>query len=130
MWNTGCNVVYNRTKRLLMIVDGEDPARTLIIEPNNEASFAGIKLPWADRDDEVTRKALRVTTFSNTQGRFLGWFYICQDYRTNAATWVDWRSASPYADSKVNQAEPASYIDVVIDVNEDGEPVVEIVKVT
>ena len=91
MWNTGCNVVYNRTKRLLMIVDGEDPARTLIIEPNNEASFAGTKLPWADRDDEVTRKAFRVTTFSNTQGRFLGWFYICQDYRTNAATWVDWR---------------------------------------
>ena len=25
MWNTGCNVIYNRTaKRLLYVVDGED----------------------------------------------------------------------------------------------------------
>ena len=131
MWNTGCNVVYNRTKRLLSIIDGEDPSRTLLVEPNNEASFKGTIVPWADKDDEVTRKAFRVTYYSSSQGRFLGWFYQYQDYRTDRVCWVDWRSAQPYTDGKSTAAaESASYIDVVIDTNEEGDPVVEIVKVT
>ena len=54
MWNTGCNVVYNRTaKRLLYIVDGEDTSRTLLVPPDDESSFAGTIFPWADRDGQV-----------------------------------------------------------------------------
>jgi hypothetical protein len=130
MWNTGCNVIYNRTKRLLRVIDGEDPARTLVIEPNNEASFTGTIVPWADRDNEVTSKAFRVMYYSNSTGRFLGWFYIHQDYRSNSVCWVDWRSASPYEDGKSTAAEPASYVDVVVEINDDGDPVVEVVKVS
>lgn len=135
MWNTGCNVVYNRTeKRLLYVVDGEDPKRTLLIPPEDEATFEGTIVPWADRDDEVTRKAFRVQYY--TSNKLKGWFYVFQDYNTDYVCWVDWTSASPYEEGKANGASfKASYIDVQIDVGADEEgnltvPVVEFVKVS
>jgi hypothetical protein len=135
MWNTGCNVVYNRTdKRLLYIVDGEDQNRTLLIPPQEEASFKGTIIPWAANDEEVTRKAFRVHYYASN--KLKGWFYLFQDYRTDYVCWADWTSASPYLDGKANAApEKASYVDVQIGVTADEEgnltmPVVEIVKVS
>ena len=61
MWNTGCNVVYNRTAlRLIYIVNGENQNRTLLIPPGNEFPFAGDKFPWANSPEEVTTEAFRV----------------------------------------------------------------------
>jgi hypothetical protein len=135
MWNTGCNVIYNRTaKRLLYVVDGEDPSRTLIIPPEDELTFNRTILPWADKDSEVTSKAFRVLYFSNN--KFKGWLYIFQDYRTDYASWVDWTSSSPYEEGKSNSAPfKASYVDIQIDVGPDDEgnltvPSVEFVKVS
>jgi hypothetical protein len=130
VWNTGCNVVYNRTaKRLLRIIDGEDQSRTLVVEPSNEESFKGTIVPWADKDSEVTSKAFRVMYYSNTTGKFKGWFYIFQNYNNNLVSWVDWTSASPF-DEATPASEAASYIDVQIDADEEGNPTVEIVKVS
>lgn len=130
VWNTGCNVVYNRTaKRLLRIIDGEDQSRTLVVEPSNEESFKGTIVPWADKDSEVTSKAFRVMYYSNTTGKFKGWFYIFQNYNNNLVSWVDWTSASPF-DEATPTSEAASYIDVQIDADEEGNPTVEIVKVS
>jgi hypothetical protein len=135
MWNTGCNVVYNRTaKRLLYLVDGEDPSRTLLVPPDDESSFEGTIFPWADRDEEVTRKAFRVQYY--TANKFKGWIYLFQDYSTDLLCWADWTSAAPHQDGKANAAPSrASYADVQICVVEDEEgnltvPVVEFVKVS
>lgn len=135
MWNTGCNVIYNRTpKRLLYIVDGEAPNRTLLIPPADEASFAGQFVPWADRDSEVTTKAFRVQYYS--ENKLKGWIYIFQDYSTNRVCWADWTSPSPYSDGKASSADfEASYVDVQIGVKADEEgnmtlPDVEFIKVS
>jgi hypothetical protein len=134
MWNTGCNVVYNRTdKRLIYIVDGEDQSRTLLVPPEDEASFRGTILSWANSDEEVTRKSFRVQYYVNN--KLKGWFYIFQDYSTDLACWVDWTSASPYQEGRANAASfKASYVDMQIDVKPDDEgnltlPVVEFIKV-
>ena len=135
MWNTGCNVVYNRTtKRLLYVVDGENTSRTLLVPPDDESSFGGTIFPWADRDDEVTRKAFRVQYY--TASKFKGWFYLFQDYHTDYLCWADWTSSAPYQDGKANAAPfKASYADVQIGVTEDEEgnltvPAVEFIKVS
>jgi hypothetical protein len=130
MWNTGCNVVYNRTsKRALYIVDGEDPTRMLVVPPGGEAAFNGTIAPWANSDSEVTSKAFRVEYFTSAQN-LRGWFYVYQDYKTDLVCWADWTSVSPYEDGSANAASfKASYVDIQVDVDDDGEPVVEFVKV-
>lgn len=135
MWNTGCNVIFNRTvKRLLHIVDGEDPARTLTIAPQDELSFKGTIIPWADRDDEVVTKGFKVHYFG--QNRMNGWIYVFQDYRSDVVCWADWTSPSPYVDGKANNAGfKASYVDIQIGIKADDEgnvtlPDVEITKVS
>lgn len=135
MWNTRCNVIYNRTaKRLLYVVDGEDTRHTLIVPPEDESSFEGIIFPWCNRDEEVPIKAFRVQYY--TANKFKGWFYLYQDYNTDYLCWVDWTSSSPYEDGKANAASfKASSTDVQIGVTEDEEgnqtvPVVEFVKVS
>jgi hypothetical protein len=133
MWNTGCNVIYNRTaKRLLYVVDGEDQSRALLLPPDDESSFKGTIFPWADRDDEVLRKAFRVHYYS--ANKLKGWFYLFQDYNTDYLCWADWTSSAPYQDRNPASFK-ASYVDVEIDVTEDEEgnltvPVVEFVKVS
>jgi hypothetical protein len=130
MWNTGCNVIYNRTaKRFLFVLDGEDPKRVPPIPSQDEAAFSGTIVPWANTDAEVTSKAFRVQ-YITSAGRQKGWFYIYQDYKTDLICWTDWTSTSPYEDGAANAASfKASYIDIQIDVSDDGEPVVEFVKV-
>jgi hypothetical protein len=79
MWNTGCNVIYNRLqKRRLIIVDGEDPKRMLPIPPEDEAAFNAVIVPWANSDGEVTAKAFRVM-YDTAAGKRKGWFYIYQN---------------------------------------------------
>ncbi|HEX3957921.1 MAG TPA: hypothetical protein VHZ03_14985 [Trebonia sp.] len=135
MWNTGCNVIYNRTaKRLLYVVDGEDSSHTLLVPPDGESSFTGTIFPWADGDNEVISKAFRVQYY--TASTFRGWFYLYQDYRTDTLCWADWTSTTPYQDGKANAASfKASYVDVQIGAAEDEEgnltvPAVEFVKVS
>ncbi len=135
MWNTGCNVVFNRTeKRLLYVVDGEDPKRTLTIAPGDELSYGGTIVPWAASDNEVLTKGFKVQYFG--ENRMKGWIYIFQDYHSDVVCWADWTSASPYMDGKANNAGfKASYIDIQIGVRADDEgnltlPVVEFTKVS
>jgi hypothetical protein len=59
MWNTGYNVVYNRT---LYVVDSEDTSQTLLVPPDDESSSGETILPWVDRHDEGDPRALRTST--------------------------------------------------------------------
>ncbi|MET8025154.1 hypothetical protein [Streptomyces avermitilis] len=121
-------MIYNRTNRLLKVVDGEDSSRHLDVEPNEEESFNGTILPWAANDAEVTGKSFHFLYYSPSKGKWLGWFHVFQNYSNDHAAWVDWNSASPHGDAM--QADfRSSYVDIQVTLDSDGEPVVEFVKV-
>jgi hypothetical protein len=106
LWNTGCNVVFNRTNHLVYVRDGEDKYRQLIVEPSTEASFQGTK-------------AFRFLRYNANTKKFLGWFYMFQNFTTNEVCWADWGSETPF-DDKISLADPSSYVDIVIENDSDG----------
>jgi hypothetical protein len=119
LWNTGCNVVFNRTNHLVYVRDGEDKYRQLIVEPSTEASFQGTKFPWCNSNSEVTTKAFRFLRYNANTKKFLGWFYMFQNFTTNEVCWADWGSETPF-DDKISLAAPSSYVDIVIENDSDG----------
>jgi hypothetical protein len=128
LWNTGCNVIFNRTDHLLSVEDGEDKYRHLTIEPGEAISFRGTIFPWCSTDDEVTTQAFRFKYYDAARKKFRGWFYMFQNFVDNRVYWTFWDAESPFTDRMDPGAPPSSYVDVEINADTQGNPTVKAIS--
>ena len=115
LWNTEIGTIWNRSTRVLIFANPENPNGTLTVLINQGLGGNGTIVPWCDNDWELQNKAIKVYRMEpDGRSMSLQW-YLCQDYRTDivTVTYASYKWTNRYSCSTVPISKAVITVDAV-----------------